>query len=73
MNKKDREKALFKDIVLRISQESHCLSRHVAAIAVKNGRIIATGINGTPAHTENCDEFFKKEFIKGIDRARHIT
>jgi dCMP deaminase len=50
---------LFKDIAERFSQESHCLSKQVAALAVKNGRIIGTGINGTVAGDVNCDEYFK--------------
>ncbi len=59
MTKQEKVNNLFKDIVLRFAQESHCESKKVAALAVKNGRIIATGINGTPTGFINCDEHFK--------------
>lgn len=58
------EKKLFSDIVLRFSKESHCVLYKVAAIAVKNGRIIATGINGTHSGRENCDSFHMKMWEK---------
>lgn len=54
---KNREK-LFVDILDRFAQESHCCRRKVACLAVKDNRIIATGINGTPEGFENCDEHF---------------
>lgn len=58
----------FKDIVLRLAEDSHCESIKVSAIAVKNGRITATGINGTVSGFINCDDYFsamhKSEQIK---------
>jgi len=74
-NKKiKRQQNLFKDIVLRYAKESHCLSKKVAAIAVKRGRIIATGINGTAEGLLNCDDFFKQEFIRlKISKNKNIT
>ena len=33
---------------------SHCLSRRVGAILVKDGRIIATGYNGAPSGMREC-------------------
>lgn len=59
--KQKRKNNLFKDIVERFSIESHCESKKVAAIAVKNGRIIATGINGSISGLTNCDEYWKKQ------------
>jgi len=35
---------------------SNCLKRKVAAIVVKDKRIISTGYNGTPRGTRNCNE-----------------
>ena len=64
LEKLKRKESLFKDIVLRFAEESHCESKKVAAIAVKNSRIIATGINGTPEKVLNCDDYFRKEYQK---------
>lgn len=54
----EKNKKLFSQIVDIYAKESHCESKKVAAIAVKNGRIIATGINGTPTGYINCDDYF---------------
>lgn len=54
---KNRQK-LFVDILDRFAQESHCCRRKVACLAVKDNRIIATGMNGTPPGFENCDDHF---------------
>jgi dCMP deaminase len=49
---------------LRVAKElgdmSHCVSRQVGAIAVLDGRILSSGINGTPKGELNCDEKFEK-------------
>jgi dCMP deaminase len=65
MNKQIRLNNLFKDIVLRFAQESHCESKKVAVLAVKNHRIIASGINGTAAGQPNCDDVFRTLYEKG--------
>jgi len=62
--KEDKKNILFGDVVSRISLESHCESKKVAAIAVKNGRRIATGINGTPEGITNCDDYWRGEYIE---------
>jgi len=62
--KQHKANLLFKDMVIRLSDESHCQSKRVASLAVKNFRIIATGINGTPEGFINCDEYFKSEYIE---------
>lgn len=58
---KDR---LFMDIAIRLSQESRCAKKHVAAVAVKNKRIVGTGVNGTPSRTVNCDDHWKDDWLK---------
>ncbi|MGI5846063.1 MAG: deoxycytidylate deaminase [Alphaproteobacteria bacterium] len=50
---------------------SHCVSRKVAAIIVKNGREIATGINGTPENCTNCDEIFPPKNSCDYNRDEH--
>lgn len=49
----------FLDIADVMSTRSHCCSKKVCAIAVKKGRIIGTGINGSLSGQENCDDVFK--------------
>lgn len=48
------------DYFMRIAQvvasRSNCMKRKVAAIIVKDRRIISTGYNGTPRGTKNCNE-----------------
>ncbi|MBI4483980.1 MAG: dCMP deaminase family protein [Acidobacteria bacterium] len=39
-----------------VSLRSNCVKRKVAAILVKDRRIISTGYNGTPRGTRNCNE-----------------
>lgn len=46
----------FIDIAQQVASRSNCIKRKVAALIVKNGRIISTGYNGTPRHTRNCFE-----------------
>jgi dCMP deaminase len=44
------------DIALVAASRSNCSRRHVAAVVVKDQRIISTGYNGTPRGIKNCDE-----------------
>jgi dCMP deaminase len=46
----------FLDIALVVARRSNCLKRRVAAVIVKDLRIISTGYNGTPRGTRNCNE-----------------
>jgi dCMP deaminase len=46
----------FMDIAQQVASRSNCIKRKVAAVIVKNGRIISTGYNGTPRNTRNCFE-----------------
>jgi dCMP deaminase len=46
----------FMDIAQMVASRSNCLKRKVAAVIVKEGRIISTGYNGTPRKTRNCYE-----------------
>ena len=39
-----------------VASRSSCVKRRVAAVIVKDRRIIATGYNGTPRGTANCNE-----------------
>jgi dCMP deaminase len=46
----------FMAIARVVATRSNCLKRHVAAVIVKDKRIISTGYNGTPRGIKNCDE-----------------
>lgn len=49
---------VFMKTAFLFAEKSHCVSHHVGAVIVKNGRIIATGYNGTPEGLGNCDNTF---------------
>jgi dCMP deaminase len=46
----------FMNIAKVVALRSNCLKRKVAAIIVKDKRIISTGYNGTPRGIKNCNE-----------------
>ncbi len=48
----------YLDIAAIQARGSHCVSLKVGVVVVNEGRIITTGINGTPSGYPNCDEVF---------------
>jgi len=46
----------FMEIAKIVSLRSNCMKRKVAAVIVKDKRIISTGYNGTPRGVKNCNE-----------------
>ncbi len=46
----------FINIAKMVSLRSNCIKRKVAAVIVKDKRIISTGYNGTPRGVKNCNE-----------------
>jgi len=46
----------FMNIAKVVSTRSNCIKRKVAAIIVKDFRVISTGYNGTPKGAKNCNE-----------------
>ena len=46
----------FMGIAKVVALRSNCMKRKVAAVIVKDRRIIATGYNGTPRGVKNCSE-----------------
>ncbi|MBO4304158.1 MAG: dCMP deaminase family protein [Lentisphaeria bacterium] len=46
----------FMQIAEMVAKRSNCSRRHVAAVIVKDKRIISTGYNGTPRGIKNCNE-----------------
>lgn len=48
--------AYFMNIAKQVALRSNCIKRKVAALLVKDQRIISTGYNGTPRGIKNCNE-----------------
>jgi len=46
----------FMDIAKVVASRSNCIKRKVAAIIVRDKRVISTGYNGTPRGARNCNE-----------------
>jgi dCMP deaminase len=46
----------FMSIAKVVASRSNCIKRKVAAIIVKDKRVISTGYNGTPRGARNCNE-----------------
>ena len=46
----------FIDVAKTVATRSNCIKRKVAAVIVKEKRIISTGYNGTPRGVKNCNE-----------------
>jgi len=46
----------FMDIARVVASRSNCMKRKVAAIIVRDKRVISTGYNGTPRGAVNCNE-----------------
>lgn len=46
----------FMNIAKVVASRSNCVKRKVAAVIVRDKRIVSTGYNGTPRGTKNCNE-----------------
>ena len=58
---KDRN---FTNIAKEIATASKCVSKQVGAVIVKDGRILSTGYNGTPAGYINCFDYWDNKYTK---------
>ncbi|MCW9025900.1 MAG: deaminase, partial [Thiovulaceae bacterium] len=54
----------FINIANELSSASKCVSKQVGAVIVKDGRILSTGYNGTPAGYTNCSEHWDNKYTK---------
>ena len=52
----------FINIAREIASASKCVSKQVGAVIVKNGRILSTGYNGTPAGFTNCCDHWDGQY-----------
>lgn len=69
-NKTDWDE-IFLLMAFAMASASHCVSRQVGALLVKDKRIISTGINGTPEGCQNCDEIFPPKSSPKFNREKH--
>jgi len=72
IKKQNKLDKMFMRIADEFSDLSHCVSHQVGCVAVKDGRIIATGINGTPQGMINCDDVFH-DYEPDRDRENHYN
>lgn len=61
---------VFLNIAKEIASLSKCVSHQVGCVVVKDGRILSTGYNGTPAGYKNCNELFNSHLVKNNIRSR---
>jgi dCMP deaminase len=66
LEKRALEELVFLKMAKEFSGLSKCVSRQVAALVVKDGRIITTGINGTLPGKVNCCERFGPDFDREV-------
>jgi len=52
----------FINIAQELASASKCVSKQVGAVIVKDGRILSTGYNGTPAGYINCRDHWDGEY-----------
>lgn len=52
----------FINIARELSTASKCVSKQVGAVIVKDGRILSTGYNGTPAGHVNCCDHWEGKY-----------
>lgn len=71
LNKINDWDQIFLMMAFIMASGSHCVSRQVGALLVKNRRIISTGINGTPEGCVNCDDIFPPKRNPLFNRGQH--
>ncbi len=54
----------FINIAAELASASKCVSKQVGAVIVKDGRILSTGYNGTPAGYVNCSDHWDGVYTK---------
>jgi dCMP deaminase len=54
----------FINIAKEIATASKCVSKQVGAVIVKDGRVLSTGYNGTPAGYKNCCDHWDGVYTK---------
>ena len=47
---------IYMTLAMNLAKRSHCVKAQVGAVIAKDTRVVATGYNGPPEGTYNCDE-----------------
>lgn len=47
---------VYMEMAFSLSKLSKCISLQVGCLLVKNGRVLSTGVNGTPSGYKNCND-----------------
>ena len=63
----------FMDIAQVAAKRSNCSRRQVAAVLVRDKRIISTGYNGTPRGVRNCNEGGCPRCSSNAPSGSHLT
>ena len=63
-----RIKEYFKDVCIRTSELSTCVSKQVGCLLIIDKRIIAMSYNGVPSGVKHCNEMFNSN---NFDREEH--
>ena len=63
-------------VFMRMAREfsvlSKCAAKQVGCLAVRDGRILCTGVNGTAPGYKNCNELFDKDALTTLEsREQH--
>ena len=66
---KKKSIVLYKKILEAFAEQSTCIRVKVAAIIVRNGRIISTGWNGVPSGQDHCEHVFN--FHPALETGNH--
>lgn len=64
--------AYFMAIARVVRTRGNCLRRQVAAVIVKDHRIISTGYNGTPSGIRNCFEGGCPRCASGVESGKNL-
>ncbi|MBA4387362.1 MAG: cytidine deaminase [Verrucomicrobia bacterium] len=62
----------FMDIAHVVAKRSNCIRRSVAAVVVRDSRIVSTGYNGTPRGVKNCFEGACKRCSSHASSGSHL-
>lgn len=69
-SKEWRNRQTYLRIASEMADLSHCVQIKVGCVFVRDGRIICTGVNGTPSGVPNCDDVWGPGLIDTNDKVK---